>query len=78
MLDVITVQEIELTVEEQAARMEEQFQSAFNAPLIMAQLIQLVLSDPRAAEELKRADPEEYERVVNNIKRMKSIATGRQ
>ena len=77
MIDVLTLREIELNVKQQAEKREEQFQSAFNAPLIRAQLVQDVLSNPEVAAELKRIDPAEYERVMVNIKRMKEIAKAR-
>jgi len=73
MIDVLTVQEIEMNVATLAAAREEKFQSAYHAPLIRARLVQDVLENPQAAEILKQADPDEYARVMQNIKRMQSI-----
>jgi hypothetical protein len=73
MIDILTLQEIEMNVKAQAALLEEKFQSEFNAPLIRAQLVQDVLAHPELAGLIKREDPNEYERIMQNIKRMKLI-----
>jgi len=73
MIDVLMLQEIEMDVTRKAAQLEEQFQAALFAPVIRAQLVQDILSNPQAAEILRQADPAEYERVMTNIKRMKAI-----
>jgi phosphoenolpyruvate synthase/pyruvate phosphate dikinase len=77
MIDILTLKEIEMNVEAMAATREEKFQSALNAPILRAQLVMDVLSNPEVAAELKRTDPAEYERVLVNIKRMKAIAKAR-
>lgn len=74
MLDILTVQEIELESRLRAGELEAAFQSLYLAPLIRAQLIQDVLSTPGLAEQLKASDPVEYERVMAQIKRMQGIA----
>lgn len=76
MLNVLDVQEIEMESVSRVAELEADFQRRFNAPLVEAALVVAVLEDPAAAEQLKREDPEQFERVSRAIKRMQSIARG--
>ena len=74
MIDVLTIQEIELSVQAQAAELEAHFQRLYTAPLIRAQLVQDVLEHPELAEGLKTERPQEYDLVMRQIKRMQAVA----
>lgn len=74
MLDILTVQEIEIDSRLRASELEADFQRLYLAPVLRAQLIQDVLSTPGLAEQLKASDPVEYERVMAQIQRMQGIA----
>lgn len=77
MLDVLTVQEIEMSAGLRGEELEAQFQARFNAPLIQAQVVQAVLEDPALAEQMKRENPAEWARVEARIARMKQIFTSK-
>jgi len=74
MIDVLTIQEIELSVQARSAELEDHFQRLYTAPLIRAQLVQDVLEHPELAEGLKTERPQEYDLVMRQIKRMQAVA----
>lgn len=77
MLDVLTVQEIDLAATFRAEELEAEFQNRFNAPLIRAQLVQAILENPELAQTLQQQAPQQYERVMRQVGRMQAIAKGR-
>lgn len=76
MLNVLDVQEIELGATGQAQALEAEFQMRWNAPLIESALVAAVLEDPDQAEQLKREQPEMFNKISRSIERMKRIVSG--